>query len=97
MPAIHEVLGFKIDIGPLKRDPILGNKIAKYPSPLTIVQEEKRVVFGEGRNGTFAKVQTSEEIELIEFGGSCLGKRRTVLGERINRDPLTRNNYYYQP
>lgn len=96
MPAIHEVLGFEINIGPIKKRPILGNEV-EYPSPLTIVQEEKRVVPGEGRNGTFAKVRNSEEIELIEFGGSCLGERRTVLRERINRDPLTRNYFCYQP
>lgn len=93
MPAIHEIVGYRIKIGPLVLRPILGSEVIS--SHLTIVQEDQRVLPGEGRNGHMAKVLDSHTVLVVEFGGGVFGKRRTVSGKHINRDPITKRRYYY--
>lgn len=90
--AICEVLGYRVDIGPIKFGQKRGDEM-KYLTPLIIVEKDQE--WNGGSNGFFAKVTGPDEVLLIKFGGCVLGERTPLIGPAINGHRLTRHRFHW--
>lgn len=92
--AISNVVGHKVEMGPIKMGPIPGDKIQEYPTPMRDLTRSEADL--EGRSSGFsARVITPGEIVLYEFNGPIRWEREHIIGEQINRHHITKHHFYY--
>jgi len=90
--AICEILGFKVDVGPIKKGPRFGDEF-EYPTFQRRLRGKPDL---EGRlHGYTASITNNEVVKVFRVDGLSITLVSTLCGDEINHDPITKHNLHH--